>query len=204
MGFGHHPRLYEQRHSISAEIKWRKINSTAEGVCTATRCITQGFSATCAIALQGWWPAAKGKLTAEDEIGTKNRGASSRQTRAGSGSSHPIRVKAEKGCVTLEGPILANEVDGLVSAIRSVVGVREVQNRLQAHEEPGNIPDLQDDTERPRERSDSCRRNWSPTARLVASRLGDGLEIYGLRARGPLAKATATVGAGLLARGVSN
>jgi hypothetical protein len=28
--------------------------------------------------------------------------------------------------------------------------------------------------------------------------------IYGLRARGPLAKATATVGAGLLARGISN
>jgi len=147
----------------------------------------------------------KGKLTSEDEIADQKLEA---RVRAKLGRAtahpHPIRVRAERGCVTLEGPILAHEVDGLVSAIRSVAGVSEVQNRLQVHEAPGNIPDLQGDKEWPGERSEFMQANWSPTARLVASALGGGLVIYGLRASGPLAKATATVGAGLLARGVSN
>ena len=153
----------------------------------------------------GMAASAKGRLTPEDEIADQKLEARVR-AKLGRVTSHPhpIRVRAESGCVTLEGPILANEVDALVSAVRSVQGVSEVRNRLQPHQEPGNNPDLQGDTEPPRERSEFMQANWSPAARLVATALGGGLVIYGLRARGPLAKATATVGAGLLARGVSN
>jgi CBS domain-containing protein len=148
---------------------------------------------------------AKAKLTHEDEVADQKLEARVR-TKLGRVTSHPhaIRVRAENGCLTLEGTILANEVNGLVSAVRSVPGVSEVENRLQTHEEPGGVPDLQGVTERPRERSEFMQANWSPTARLVASALGGGLVFYGLRAHGPLAKATATVGAGLLARGISN
>lgn len=146
---------------------------------------------------------AKAKLTHEDEVADQKLEARVR-AKLGRVTSHPhaIHVRAENGCVTLEGPVLAKEVNGLLSDVRSVPGVSEVQNRLQAHEEPGNIPDLQGDVERPRDRWEFMQANWSPAARLVASALGGGLVIYGLRARGPLAKATATVGVGLLARGI--
>jgi hypothetical protein len=148
---------------------------------------------------------AKGKLTREDEIADQKLEARVR-TKLGRVTTHPhaIHVRAESGRVTLEGLVLTNEVNDLISAVRSVPGVCEVQNRLKAHEEPGSIPSLQGRTERPRERSEFMQANWSPTARLVASAFGGGLVIYGMRAHGPLAKATATVGAGLLARGVSN
>ncbi len=148
---------------------------------------------------------AKAKLTHEDEVADQKVEARVR-TKLGRITSHPhaIRVRAENGCVTLEGTILAKEINGLVSAVRSVPGVTEVENRLQTHEKAGSNADLQGDTERPRERSEFMQVNWSPTARLVASALGGGLVIYGLRAHGPLAKATATIGAGLIARGVSN
>jgi CBS domain-containing protein/uncharacterized protein YwbE len=148
---------------------------------------------------------AKAKVTHEDEVADQKVEARVR-TKLGRVTSHPhaIRVRAENGCVTLEGTILANEINGLVSAVRSVPGVTEVENRLQTHEKAGSIADLQGDREKPRERSEFMQVNWSPTARLVASALGGGLVIYGLRAHGPLAKATATVGVGLIARGVSN
>jgi hypothetical protein len=59
--------------------------------------------------------------------------------------SHPssIEVKAQKGRVTLSGPILADEVDRLVSHVSSIRGVEEVVNQLEAHEDAGNIPGLQ-------------------------------------------------------------
>src|SRR5262249_31799674 len=51
--------------------------------------------------------------------------------------SHPraIAVAADQGRVTLSGPILAGEVDDLLSAVAAVRGVREVENRLEMHEQ---------------------------------------------------------------------
>lgn len=59
--------------------------------------------------------------------------------------SHPraIRVSASQGRITLRGNILASEVNALLETVRAVSGVTEVENQLQMHEEPGNIPDLQ-------------------------------------------------------------
>ena len=149
---------------------------------------------------------AKAKLTHEDGVADDSKLEARVRSKLGRVSSHPhgIRVRAENACVTLEGPILAKEVKSVISATRSVPGVREVRNRLEPHDEPNNIPELQGKTEAPRQQWEFMQANWSPAARVVASALGGGLVIYGLRARGPLAKATATVGAGLLARGVSN
>ena len=60
-------------------------------------------------------------------------------------TSHPgsIQVTARDGRVTLRGPILAGEVDALLARIRSVPGVRSVENRLEVHKEPGWAPGLQ-------------------------------------------------------------
>jgi osmotically-inducible protein OsmY len=57
--------------------------------------------------------------------------------------SHAIDASIYQGRVTLRGNILAHEVDNLMRTVRSVPGVKDVDNQLQVHTEPGNIPDLQ-------------------------------------------------------------
>ena len=59
--------------------------------------------------------------------------------------SHPsaIDVEARHGTVCLSGPILTSEVSSLLRAVESVPGVNSVDNQLEAHPEPGNIPSLQ-------------------------------------------------------------
>jgi len=117
---------------------------------------------------------------------------------------HAIRVTASDRCVTVEGKILANEVNDVLSAVRSTSGVDRVENKLQVHDAPGGIQDLQGKREQPRARAEFMQANWSPAARFVAAAVGGGLTLYGLRQRGALAKTTATVGAGLLTRAVLN
>lgn len=60
--------------------------------------------------------------------------------------SRAIDVTADQGRVILRGNVLASEVTPLLKVVRAVQGVKEVENQLQVHEEPGNIPDLQRDT----------------------------------------------------------
>ena len=59
------------------------------------------------------------------------------QVRSGIGrySSHPgsIEVHSNDGHVTLTGHILANEVQALLAAVKSVPGVKNVENQMQAH-----------------------------------------------------------------------
>jgi osmotically-inducible protein OsmY len=59
--------------------------------------------------------------------------------------SHPaaIEVAAANGCVVLSGPVLASEVDRLLSTVRSVKGVCGVENRLEVHEQAENVSALQ-------------------------------------------------------------
>src|SRR5262245_53945328 len=60
-------------------------------------------------------------------------------------ASHPgsIAVTVVGGCVLLEGPVLASEVDRLVRAAARVRGVRDVESRLAVHRTPGDVPGLQ-------------------------------------------------------------
>ena|SRR5688572_4624461 len=59
--------------------------------------------------------------------------------------SHPraIDVEACDGTVRLCGPILRDEVPSLLRAVESVPGVKQVENWLEQHDEPGNVPSLQ-------------------------------------------------------------
>ncbi|MDQ3686437.1 MAG: BON domain-containing protein [Acidobacteriota bacterium] len=67
------------------------------------------------------------------------------RSRIGRVISHPgsIEVTADQGRVTLGGPILASETDDLLSTVRKVRGVKGVDNRLEVHEQAGNVPGLQ-------------------------------------------------------------
>ena len=67
------------------------------------------------------------------------------RARLGHNVSHAsIEVQAAQGEVTLRGPVLDAEVDGLLRAVRAVPGVRGVANQLEPHPRPGNVPGLQD------------------------------------------------------------
>ena len=54
-----------------------------------------------------------------------------------------IEVMVHDGRVTLAGPAVADEVDELVKAASKVRGVQAVDNRLQLHETPGEVPALE-------------------------------------------------------------
>jgi uncharacterized membrane protein len=120
--------------------------------------------------------------------------------------SHPgaIDVTARDGRVTLGGRVLAHEVKGLLACVSSVAGVRGVDNRLEVHEQAGNLSDLQGGVHRPGARSELMQENWSPTTRLLAGALGGGLTALGTTLRFPTACVLGTVGLGLLTRGVTN
>lgn len=63
----------------------------------------------------------------------------------GQAVSHPgaLRVSAVDGCVEITGPVLASEVDDLVSRIRAVRGVKDVVERFDVHEKAGSEPAFQ-------------------------------------------------------------
>jgi hypothetical protein len=56
---------------------------------------------------------------------------------------HAVEVTAYAGVVTLTGNVLAHEVQPFIASVKSIPGVRRVENQLEAHEDAGNIPDLQ-------------------------------------------------------------
>ena len=54
--------------------------------------------------------------------------------------SGQVIVEVEHGVVTLSGPILTAEREELISAVRQVRGVRDVEDRLDTHESTSGVP----------------------------------------------------------------
>jgi hypothetical protein len=61
-----------------------------------------------------------------------------------------ITATVERGHVVLGGPVIAREVEGLLSRLRKVRGVRSVRSRMDAHDRAADVPGLQGVAERPR------------------------------------------------------
>ncbi|MFN2646012.1 MAG: SRPBCC family protein [Burkholderiales bacterium] len=110
---------------------------------------------------------------------------------------HAIDVSAEGGELALSGPILAKEVPGLLGAVKHVAGVRGVQNRLEVHQQAGNVSSLQGGVPRRGQRFELLQANWSPSARVLVGTLALGL----LMRRGVFSR---LAGATLLARAAAN
>jgi hypothetical protein len=56
---------------------------------------------------------------------------------------HAIEVTTQDSRVVLSGPVLASEVSRLLSTVRKVKGVTDVESHLEVHEHPENVPALQ-------------------------------------------------------------
>jgi hypothetical protein len=111
-----------------------------------------------------------------------------------------VHVTAQAGRVTLTGPILAREEERLLAGVAGVRGVVGVEDRLERHERPGDVPGLQGHRRRNPTQAAFDPANWTPTARLAASAAGGLLMAYGARRKGLLGIAAAPLGLGLLAR----
>ena len=121
---------------------------------------------------------------------------------------HPssIEVHVQHGRVTLSGPVLADEVDRLLARVTAMRGVRQVEDRLTAHQEPGNVPGLQGEPARRRGEGGFplLQGYWSPTARVVAGAGGGALTLLGMRRGGLAGGALGLGGLALLLRGLTN
>ena len=121
------------------------------------------------------------------------------RSRMGHVVSHPhaIEVLADDGEVTLAGEIVDTEAAGLLAAVRSVRGVRKVDDQLRVHKSAEGISALQGGSSRAR-----ASRSWPPAKRLLATAAGGALALAGLRRRDKLGIALSTAGLGLIARGM--
>lgn len=115
-----------------------------------------------------------------------------------------INVAAHNGNVTLAGPILADEVPHLLSCVKWIHGVKNVNNHLEIHEEAKNHPALQGGRERGGTRFEFRQEHWSPTARLLAGAAGASLAVYGGCRRNALGAGLGAAGLLLMTRGITN
>lgn len=53
---------------------------------------------------------------------------------------HAVQVQCEDGRVILSGPVLSSEADKLLSKLKKVKGVHEVESNLELHENAENLP----------------------------------------------------------------
>ncbi len=128
------------------------------------------------------------------------------RSKLGRSVSHPgaIEVTATDGNVTLNGPILEDEIAGLLSCVKSTHGVDEVKNSLEVHKEAGNHPGLQGGRKRQGYQFEFLQENWSPAARVVAGVAGTSLAVYGATRRNALGAGLGAAGLLLLTRGITN
>ena len=115
-----------------------------------------------------------------------------------------IDVHATDGTVTVSGPVLEDEFDGICNAIARIPGVAQIFNRLERHRTP-DVPALQGPQERkPGPRFALMQSNWSPTARTAAALMGTAAMVYGASRRTAGAATVAASGLGLLVRSMTN
>ena len=121
-------------------------------------------------------------------------------------SRHPsaIKVDVQDGDANLSGPILSDEVDRVISHISHVRGVRKVENHLDVHDTPDDIPALQGNAPQREPKFELMQETWSPSARLLTTLGGAGLAFYGASRRGLTGTLMSLMGLGLAARGVTN
>jgi uncharacterized membrane protein len=119
--------------------------------------------------------------------------------------SHPgaIEVLVSQGRVTLQGQVLAHELDELLRTVGSVRGVSEVNNELEVRASGEGVPALQGGRRR-EARPELAQENWAPAIRVLAGAVGGAVAYRGLRGEGPVAPVLVLLGGALVARALTN
>jgi len=112
---------------------------------------------------------------------------------------HEVIVRVDNRCVTLEGPVEADELFRLIDRVATVPGVAGVEDRLDVHwpEESGSPTEPRPPGRRP----EIFQERWSPTTRLLAGAMGAILVAAGTRQQDTLGT---LVGLGLIGRAATN
>jgi uncharacterized membrane protein len=118
--------------------------------------------------------------------------------------SSAIQVTADGDRIVLAGPILARELDRALRRAGAVRGVRRVENQLEVHPDPGNIPGLQGSQTRLEPVPEHMQMNWSPAMRVIGGLGGGLLAVWGMGRGGLIGALLKIAGLGLVARGVTN
>lgn len=117
---------------------------------------------------------------------------------------HSIDVRCNQGRVRLEGVILAAEHKRVLSRLRRVRGVHELNDTLAVHERAGKHPDLQGGVWRTGDRPEFFQRHWSPAARFLAVLGGASLAAWGFSRPDVLGKVVGGAATVLGLRGLTN
>jgi hypothetical protein len=115
-----------------------------------------------------------------------------------------IHVAAQEGIVRLTGDVLAGEHPALIRALRSVPGVRDVDDRLDVHPSADGVSSLQGGLTPSGEPLELLQARWAPGTRAVVGGAGALLVLYALVRGGVLGVAALGGGAALLARARAN
>jgi uncharacterized membrane protein len=121
-------------------------------------------------------------------------------------ASHPsaIIVNVEREQVTLNGDVLADELDDVINRVKRVRGVTEIRNELQIHRSTEGVPSLQGPGRPRAARPELLQENWTPAIRLVTGIVGGAILLRGVRIKGAVGSALTTAGLGLLTRAATN
>lgn len=147
----------------------------------------------------------RSRLTREHDV-TPHKLEERVRSRIGRAISNPraIRVQAvADGRVSLSGPILADDVNALMSAVWAVRGVTSIEDHLEVHQEPGSISALQG-APRAARRNRWMVKNWPPSLRLLAGTAGVAAAAASLSRGRFVGLLGALAGGALVARSVAN
>jgi uncharacterized membrane protein len=119
--------------------------------------------------------------------------------------SHPgaIICEVKDGIVTLVGDIFRKEMEPLIAAVRTVRGVKDINNQLTPHDNAEHVPSLQG-TGKHIVYNAINRQNWPPAYRAGLTVIGSMLFMRGLRHGGITGVATTLLGTAFVTRSVTN
>ena len=189
------PNRGRRRRAIARDKVYSLWNRSGDAIDTTARNVRDRFTGAAA--------ALRSRLQREEHVSGDVLTERVR-SKLGRVASHPsaIMVTAKDGRVVLSGPILENEVKRLLSAVRAVHGVTEVDNHLEVHRDR-DIPALQGGKTRGPE-WELLQTNWSPSLRFFMSCLGGGITAYGIGRRDPAGNLLAAGGSVLVVRALTN